>query len=542
MIETPNSKLLNAIIVLSIVLILVIVSSILYEKYEKYITYYLKQSIKQPIENFANYQDVKTKTINWCKKMQAVGLLTPDQYDQCVATFKDVTKGVLPKEFKVPNTGLARNFSLYNTNPHDDSGQLSSSITGGNKNNTMIVTQTGLYMGCKPDNTIYFIKNINDPTINQQELYFTLVPQTSDIYAIMSPYKRYLIASVNPNNNNSIPTTNSINAEYTGNDTYSIDKDGNIIPITTTANMVNNIPVPTKIINTEWTASFTGDNIGPMSTWTVSKVNNTVTFESIQYNGFFISFNDNNSSLEIVYGSDDSTMWTMVPKEQTNVNNKYGVYTGVEFVVAGENILQKIKNIKVKIICLNAIRNGLINLQDMIRNNYTNIAQYMQSKLSSNAATGLNENDINTVLNKITSMKDYYLQQIEPEVKNIDTVLSSLNDDDVVIEYNKYLSDLYSELSSVKIRIVNNNKIIGRQQDSYDSVNTDYADIIQKQRKVKEADETSKLNIDLVNNYTAQTSYLLYIYPLLILILSIALLYLTYLTIMKYKVNIYDKY
>ena len=542
MIETPNSKLLNAIIVLSIVLILVIVSSILYEKYEKYITYYLKQSIKQPIENFANYQDVKTKTINWCKKMQAVGLLTPDQYDQCVATFKDVTKGVLPKEFKVPNTGLARNFSLYNTNPHDDSGQLSSSITGGNTNNTMIVTQTGLYMACKPDNTIYFIKNINDPTINQQELYFTLVPQTSDIYAIMSPYKRYLIASVNPNNNNSIPTTNSINAEYTGNDTYSIDKDGNIIPITTTANMVNNIPVPTKIINTEWTASFTGDNIGPMSTWTVSKVNNTVTFESIQYNGFFISFNDNNSSLEIVYGSDDSTMWTMVPKEQTNVNNKYGVYTGVEFVVAGENILQKIKNIKVKIICLNAIRNGLINLQDMIRNNYTNIAQYMQSKLSSNAATGLNENDINTVLNKITSMKDYYLQQIEPEVKNIDTVLSSLNDDDVVIEYNKYLSDLYSELSSVKIRIVNNNKIIGRQQDSYDSVNTDYADIIQKQRKVKEADETSKLNIDLVNNYTAQTSYLLYIYPLLILILSIALLYLTYLTIMKYKVNIYDKY
>ena len=474
--------------------------------------------------------------------MQNVGLLTPDQYDQCVGTFKDVTKGVLPKEFKVPNTGLARNFSLYNTNPHDDSGQLSSSITGGNTNNTMIVTQTGLYMACKPDNTIYFIKNINDPTINQQELYFTLVPQTSDIYAIMSPYKRYLISSVNPNNNNSIPTTNGINDEYTGNDTYSIDKDGNIIPITTTAIVVNNIPVPTKIINTEWTASFTGEKIGPMSTWTVSKVNNTVTFESIQYNGFFMSFNDTNNSLEIIYGSDESTMWTMVPKEQTNVNNKYGVYTGVEFVVAAENILQKIKNIKVKIICLNAIRNGLTNLQDMIRNNYTNITQYMQSKLSSNAANGLNENDINTVLNKITSMKDYYLQQIEPEIKNIDIVLSTLNDDDVVIEYNKYLSDLYSELSSVKIRVVNNNKIIGRQQDSYDSVNTNYADIIQKQRQVKEADETSKLNIDLVNNYTAQTSYLLYIYPLLILILSIALLYLTYLTIMKYKVNIYDKY
>jgi hypothetical protein len=530
MIETPNSKLLNAIIVLSIVLIVVIVSSILSEKYEQYKKTNNKQNQNQTLEPFSNYQDVKTKTINWCKKMQDVGLLTPDQYDQCVATFKDVTKGVLPKEFKVPNTGLARNFSLYNTNPHDDSGQLSSSITGGNTNNTMIVTQTGLYMGCKPDNTIYFIKNINDPTINQQELYFTLVPQTSDIYAIMSPYKRYLISSVKPNNTNNSTSTTTNPATTNSSNTTS-----------NTASNLSNTTI-TQPSNTEWTASFTGDNIGPMSTWTVSKVNNSVTFESIQYNGFFMSFNDSNNSLEIVYGSDDSTMWTMVPKEQTNVNNKYGVYTGVEFVVAGENILQKFKNIKVKIICLNAIKNALTNLQTVIRDNYTNITQYMQSKLSSNAATGLNENDINTVLNKITSMKDYYLQQIEPEKNKIDVILSTLNDDDVVIEYNKYLSDLYSELSSVKIRVVNNNKIIGRQQDSYESINTDYADIIQKQRKVKDADETSKLNIDLVNNYTAQTSYLLYIYPLLILILSIALLYLTYLTIMKFKANIYDKY
>lgn len=105
MTETHNSKLLNAIIILLIVLILVIVSSILYEKYEKYEGYKKtnnKQNQNQTLEPFANYQDVKTKTINWCKKMQSVGLLTPDQYNQCVGTFKDVTKGILPKEFKVP--------------------------------------------------------------------------------------------------------------------------------------------------------------------------------------------------------------------------------------------------------------------------------------------------------------------------------------------------------------------------------------------------------------------------------------------------------
>lgn len=518
MIETPNSKLLNAIIILLIVLILVIVSSILYEKYNN-------KNIKQTLEPFANFQDVKTKTINWCKKMQAVGLLTPDQYDQCVGTFKDVTKGILPKEFKVPDTGLARNFSLYNTTSADNSGQLSSSITGGNTNNTMLVTSSGLYMGCKSDNSLYFIKNINDSTLNQQELYFTLVPQTDNVYAIMSPYKRYLIANVNPSNDNSIPTINNL-------DTTATINTGTTNPSTTVA----------STCNTEWTASFTGTNIGPMSSWSVSKVNNTVTFESIQYNGFFMSFNETNNLLEIVYGSDDKTMWTMVPQEQTNINNKYGVYTGVEFIVAAENILQKFKNIYVNIICLNAMKSGLNELQDLIRNNYTNITQYMETKLSSNAAVGLNANDINTVLNKITNTRNSYINSIKENISSIDIKLSTLNEADVIIEYNNYLSDLESELNAVKMRIANNNNIIGRQQNKYDNVNIDYSDIIHKQKKVKEADETSKLNIDLINNYNSQTSYLLYIYPILIVILSIALLYLTYLTIMKYKVNIYDKY
>ena len=104
------------------------------------------------------------------------------------------------------------------------------------------------------------------------------------------------------------------------------------------------------------------------------------------------------------------------------------------------------------------------------------------------------------------------------------------------------LMDLEGELNSVKVRIGNNNKIMGRQQDNYEIVNKEYEDINKKTKMFKKTDETSKLNIDLVNNYTAQKSYLLKLYPFIILILGLASIYLTYSTIMKFKINIYDKY
>ena len=152
--------------------------------------------------------------------MQSEGLLTPEQYDDCVATFKDVKSGILPKEFKVPSTGMDRNYSLYNTR----SEKLTSKLTNENTNTVMLVTNTGDYMACNSNNDLYFVRNINDSTLNQQELYFTLVPQNNNVYSIMSPYGKYLIS------------------------------------------------------NTEWGAGFSGTSIGTMSSWNISKINNKVIF------------------------------------------------------------------------------------------------------------------------------------------------------------------------------------------------------------------------------------------------------------------------
>ena len=482
-----------------------------------------KKNNSNSIENFTNYQDVKTKTINWCKKMQSEGLLTPEQYDNCVSTFKDVTSGVLPKEFDVPATGMSRNYSLYNTR----STKLTPKLSGDNTNTVMIVTNTGLYMACNSNNDLYYVKDINDSTLNQNEFYFTLVPQNNDVYSIMSPYNKYLIT------------------------------------------------------NTEWGAVFSGTTIGTMSSWNVSKVEDKVILESIQYNGFHLSFQDEDKPLKIIYGKDESTQWLMIAKKETSENDKYGEYTGVEYLVTKEMILTKIKNITIDKLALDNIKKGLITLQNNIRDNYNEAESYLQTKLDnlkklytvssqdyetrinsineSSTITpnlqqslidsipkpvgiNLSDNEINILILNISNMKNYYLQVIQEEISKIDLKLSELDITPTIQDYNTFILDIQNEITNVKSRIEQNNIIMSRQRDNYEKINEDVYYIENKQNKYENLDKKLKLNLDIVDGYKAQTSLLVKIYPFIIVLLLLFLIYLIYLTSLKFKENIYDKY
>ena len=482
-----------------------------------------KKNNSNSIENFTNYQDVKTKTINWCKKMQSEGLLTPEQYDNCVSTFKDVTSGILPKEFDVPATGMSRNYSLYNTR----STKLTPKLSGDNTNTVMIVTNTGLYMACNSNNDLYYVKDINDSTLNQNEFYFTLVPQNNDVYSIMSPYNKYLIT------------------------------------------------------NTEWGAVFSGTTIGTMSSWNVSKVEDKVILESIQYNGFHLSFQDEDKPLKIIYGKDESTQWLMIAKKETSENDKYGEYTGVEYLVTKEMILTKIKNITIDKLALDNIKKGLITLQNNIRDNYNEAESYLQTKLDnlkklytvssqdyntrinsineSSTITpdlqqslvdsipkpvgiNLSDNEINTLVLNISNMKNYYLQVIQEEISKIDLKLSELDITPTIQDYNTFILDIQNEITNVKSRIEQNNIIMSRQRDNYEKINEDVHYIENKQYKYENLDKKLKLNLDIVDGYKAQTSLLVKIYPFIIVLLLLFLIYLIYLTSIKFKENIYDIY
>ena len=484
------------------------------------------QNVSSKSEPFTNYQDVKTKTINWCKKMQSEGLLTPEQYDNCTSTFKDVTSGILPKDFKVPPTGISRNYSLYNTRIN----KLTSNITGENTNIAMIVTNTGLYMACNTNNDLYFVKDINDSTINQSELYFTFVPINNDVYSIMSSYNKYLIT------------------------------------------------------NTTWGANFSGTTIGTMSSWKLSKVDDKIMLESIQYSGFYLSFNDTNNSLKIIYGKDFSHKWLIVPKPETlvnDVNDKYSLYTGIEYLVKKESILTKLKNINIDNISLQNIKKSLITLQTTINNTYDDINSYMQKKMYddnnlyslsqssyetqiasiNNASTmssdqkiltinsipkpvgsKLSINDINAALFAISSRKLYTSQILQNEISKIDLQINNINISKIIKEYNKFILDINNETATVNSRIQQNTIIIQRQKDTYDVVNKDLDYIGKKQGTYDNIDKTLSFNLDITNNNTIQNSLLVKIYPFIIVLLLLFLIYLSYLTSIKFKANIYDKY
>ena len=446
-------------------------------------------------ENFTNYHDVKTKTINWCSKMQSEGLLTPEQYDDCVATFKDVKSGILPKEFKVPSTGMDRNYSLYNTR----SEKLSPKLTNENTNTVMLVTNKGDYMACDSNNDLYYVRNINDPTLNQHELYFTLLPQNNDVYAIMSPYGKYLIS------------------------------------------------------NTEWGAGFSGSSIGNMSSWNISKINNKVIFESIQFAGFYLSFKNTTEPLKIIYGKNDSTQWLIIPKKQTKVSNKYGEFSGVEYNVTKENILTKIKNLKVDKLALTNIKTAGETLKTTIIENVDNIEKIMKNKLdygkklfNLNNTQGINlsEQEINEMLFNIMDGSKYYIRLIQEKINEIDDRLITIEKElkQSISDYNRFVLDIQNELENSKQRIQQNNLIMGRQQDDYEKINEDVAYISNKQDKYETLDEKLKLNLDIVDGYKQQKSLLVKIYPIVIVILILLLIYLTYLTSIKFMDNIYNKY
>ena len=510
--------------------------------------------------NNMNYQDVKTKTLNWCTKMQQVGLLTPDQVNQCITTFKDASAGLIPKELKTPQTGMGRNYSLYNT----QSQELTPDITGDNTNTIMLSTIDGLTLACKSDNSIYLVSNINDPNVEQNEMYFTLVPQNQDVYSILSPYGKYLIVSLNNANANANANPTPGNTQNEGG-------------------------------NTDYTAGFNGTSIGPMASWNITKINNTsspsadnsnsVMLESLQFTNFRLVYDNVSKGLKIEYGTSDNMIWLMTSKLQntdTNSGDGNDNFTGAEYYVAKENILQKIKTTEIQKVCLTAAIEAFTKLSSLISNNFNNIISYTQNKLNNAQRTfqlsttdyqtrlnsinqnsmigdtaraslissipppsGLNisNDDITVAVNKIVNTKNAFLQNLQKQaILPLQEKLAELNSLNLGNDYNDYILSLKTEIDNTNNRINQNNTIMNRQKDTYNKINKNYAHQISKQKSIENTDKISNANIKMINNYSQQNSYLNKLYPIGIFILVIVLIYISYLTVIKFRDNIYHKY
>ena len=187
---TNNDEIKAAFIVLIFVIIITLIISLLYKK----------NSNNTEYEHFLNYQDARTKTLNWCNKMKKVGLLSNDQFDKCVSTYTNATSGMLPNDVNSStNTSIEIDYSLYNYRKNP----LTPNILEENTNNVMLINSDGSYMGCSNDNSVYFNKN---NSINKQEFIFTLTPLNNNVYTLKSSYGKYLMnndsATSSPENTN----------------------------------------------------------------------------------------------------------------------------------------------------------------------------------------------------------------------------------------------------------------------------------------------------------------------------------------------------
>jgi hypothetical protein len=477
-----------------------------------------------------NYLDIKTKSINWCNKMLKVGLLNTEQYNQCISNFKDISSGILQDKFKPPKTGVEHEYSLYNTRAN----KLSSNIAGDgdNTNNVILGTFLGTTLGCKDDNTLYTVSNINDPTVTQSELYFTLLPQSENNYSILSPYGKYLIIGIN------------------------------------TEQKIIDIIGPYNV-------SFSGSSIGPMSTWLITKVEEAGTnkslpttkiiLESFQFPGFYLAFDQNSNNIRILNGQNDSMKWLMMPKKEQRLDIDQTNYSGFEYIASRDKTIAEMKNIKTQLICLNIMLEVYMKYTDQISNNYNDIVNYISKTLRNNqrlyqlssekqsnevdsgitanlltpiSGSNLSNDEIAVALNKITNIRNVFLQNFNTSViVPLQGRIKELENIEVDKIFANYIELLDNEIVKLTQKIEQNNEIMARQKNDYNTMNNELSNSHQKMNKIKEFKDVSDLNINLLSSYTNQTNLLNKIYPFIILLLCIVIVYLIYKVIEQYKMN-----
>jgi hypothetical protein len=483
--------------------------------------------------NDLNYQDVKTKTINWCNKMQENGLLSPDQFNKCVSTFTDPDNSLLSKTMKQPQTGMERNYSIYNSKKQ----VLTSNITEDNTLNIYLSTLDGLTMGCKTDGTLYFVRNINDSNINQKELTFTLIPQSDNIFSLVSNNGKYLIANQN------------------------------------------------------YEATFTANTIGPMTSWKFTKIdsnnnssNDKIMISSTYFKEFNLIYDDTIKNIKIIYGSSDNGIWNMIPIKNNTTSGSVNQNTllGEEFIITKENILNQLIQEQTNIIILESSIKTLQSLIENITNNYRDIIKHVQelltesrrvyqlssidyqTRLDSINSNSMLSNDaknklitslpyisgfnistetITIIIANINNAKNIKIKNIQKQITELQVKLNNLKKNNKSNnDYNDFVNELEREINETGNRINQNNIIMERQKNSYSILNNKLADNKNDITEIKNVDNVSKNNIDIISNYNEQNELLMKIYPGVILIMVLLLFYLIYITYKKFINNIYNKY
>jgi uncharacterized membrane protein len=278
-----------------------------------------------------------------------------------------------------------------------------------------------------------------------------------------------------------------------------------------------------------------------------------------------LAFDQNSNTITILNGQNDSMKWLMMPKKEQRLDIDQTNYSGFEYIASRDKTINEMKNINTQLICLNIMLDVYKKYADKISNNYNDIVNYVSKTLTNNqrlyqmstdkqykqldsgvpaglltpiSGSNLSNDEIAVALNKINNMRNAFLQNFNTSViVPLEARIKELETSGVGKIFDNYMESLDNDIVKLTQKIEQNNEIMARQKNDYNTMNNELSSSSQKMNKIKEFQEVSDLNINLLSSYTNQTSLLNKIYPFGILILGMAIVYLIYKIIDQYRLN-----
>ncbi len=105
-----------------------------------------------------DYDEVKTKTLNWCKKLYNNGTFNLQNYNDCISAFGKDSEGEIPDGLNIPRTGVEHAYGLYD--------RTSSYIKKTNPNSLnskmYLTTFDGYYLACNKEGNFYLVKDFSN--------------------------------------------------------------------------------------------------------------------------------------------------------------------------------------------------------------------------------------------------------------------------------------------------------------------------------------------------------------------------------------------
>jgi Skp family chaperone for outer membrane proteins len=453
------------------------------------------------------YDEIKTKTINWCQSLLDNKIYDQKKYNDCVSNFVNLGVNELPGIMDLPPNGNEFEYGLYGRKKGTvESGVISTDVN----NKIMLSTTNNLYLISDENGVLTAVSP--DSLDDQIKLQWTLVKSSNNQYSLMSRYNSFL----------------------------GCDDNGRV--------------------------HATRKDISNSTIWTFNAINEYVTIESVQYAGMFLTAE---SVIKLSSNGGESQKWRLVivPKPgeslvipfdttpllakkenllgaiEVELKNKYTLLAEATLI----DSLIKATNVKYTEIMatvennIETINNGYNSFIEQLKTTYTGpdtnissltlgerdkLASYTDIDIISSLTPDVIKRELSCssrpIINGPCDYKQIYeindakakrisdltdiRSQLDQEIKKSNEKLNNLTK-----ELDDMVTSLTTKTAANQTIITNNNMVMARQNSAIEQIQKDNIDLASSKTKLKESAEQAIENRNIADDYYNSNKYYIYV-------------------------------